>query len=32
MGLNDVMADAVKQKFLAAPLTPDQVKEMVQIQ
>jgi NitT/TauT family transport system substrate-binding protein len=31
-GLNDIMADAVTQKFLAAPLTPDQVKELVQIQ
>ena len=30
-GLDDVMADAVTQKFLAAPLTPDQVKELVQI-
>ncbi len=30
-GLNDIMADAVQQKFLAAPLTPDQVKELVQI-
>jgi NitT/TauT family transport system substrate-binding protein len=32
MGLDDIMADAVKQKFLSAPLTPDQVKELVQIQ
>jgi ABC-type nitrate/sulfonate/bicarbonate transport system substrate-binding protein len=31
MGLDDIMADAVTQKFLAAPLTPDQVKELVQI-
>ncbi len=31
-GLNDVMADAVAQKFLSAPLTPDQIKELVQIQ
>jgi NitT/TauT family transport system substrate-binding protein len=30
-GLDDVMTDAVAQKFLAAPLTPDQVKELVQI-
>lgn len=30
-GLNDIMTDAVQQKFLAAPLTPDQVKELVQI-
>jgi NitT/TauT family transport system substrate-binding protein len=28
--LDGVMADAVTQKFLAAPLTPDQVKELVQ--
>jgi NitT/TauT family transport system substrate-binding protein len=32
MGLNDIMADAVKQKFISAPLTADQVKELVQIQ
>jgi NitT/TauT family transport system substrate-binding protein len=32
MGLDDIMADAVKQKFISAPLTPDQVKELVQIQ
>ena len=31
MGLDDIMADAVTQKFLTAPLTPDQVKELVQI-
>lgn len=31
MGLDDVMADAVKQKFLSAPLTPDQIKQLVQI-
>jgi NitT/TauT family transport system substrate-binding protein len=31
-GLDSVMADAVAQKFLAAPLTPDQIKELVQIQ
>jgi NitT/TauT family transport system substrate-binding protein len=30
-GLNDAMADAVTQKFLSAPLTPDQLKEVVQI-
>jgi len=29
--LDGVMADAVTQKFLAAPLTPDQIKELVQI-
>jgi NitT/TauT family transport system substrate-binding protein len=32
MGLEDIMADAVANKFLAAPLTPDQIKELVQIQ
>lgn len=32
MGINDVMADAVTQKFLSAPLTPDQLKELIQIQ
>jgi len=32
MGLNDIMADAVTQKFMAAPLTADQVKELIQIQ
>ena len=32
MGLDDIMADAVAQKFLAAPLTPDQIKELIQIQ
>jgi NitT/TauT family transport system substrate-binding protein len=30
-GLDAIMADAVTQKFLSAPLTPDQVKELVQI-
>jgi NitT/TauT family transport system substrate-binding protein len=30
-GLNDIMTDAVQQKFLSAPLTPDQIKELVQI-
>jgi NitT/TauT family transport system substrate-binding protein len=29
--LDGVMADAVAQKFIAAPLTPDQIKELVQI-
>ena len=29
--LDGVMADAVAQKFLAAPLTPDQIKELIQI-
>lgn len=32
MGLDAVMADAVSQKFLSAPLTQDQIKELVQIQ
>jgi NitT/TauT family transport system substrate-binding protein len=32
MGIDDVIADAVKQKFLSAPLTPDQLKELIQIQ
>jgi len=32
LGLDDIMADAVAQKFLTAPLTPDQIKELVQIQ
>jgi NitT/TauT family transport system substrate-binding protein len=32
MGLDDIMADAVAQKFLAAPLTLEQVKELIQIQ
>jgi NitT/TauT family transport system substrate-binding protein len=31
-GLDSVMADAVAQKFLSAPLTPDQIKELIQIQ
>jgi NitT/TauT family transport system substrate-binding protein len=30
-GLDAIMADAVAQKFLAAPLTADQIKEFVQI-
>src|SRR3984957_16090006 len=31
-GLDDIMTDAVAQKFLSAPLTPDQIKELIQIQ
>jgi NitT/TauT family transport system substrate-binding protein len=31
-GIDSVMADAVSQKFLSAPLTPDQLKELIQIQ
>ncbi|HEY2531153.1 MAG TPA: ABC transporter substrate-binding protein [Xanthobacteraceae bacterium] len=30
-GLDDIMADAVTQKFLTAPLTPDQIKQLIQI-
>jgi len=30
--VHDIMADAVTQKFLAAPLTPDQLKELIQVQ
>ena len=32
MGINDLVTDAVAQKFLSAPLTPDQLKELIQIQ
>jgi NitT/TauT family transport system substrate-binding protein len=32
MGINDIMTDAVTQKFLPAPLTPDQLNELIQIQ
>jgi NitT/TauT family transport system substrate-binding protein len=32
MGIDQINADAVAQKFLAAPLTPDQLKELIQIQ
>jgi NitT/TauT family transport system substrate-binding protein len=31
-GINELMADAVTQKFLSAPLTPDQLKDLIQIQ
>jgi NitT/TauT family transport system substrate-binding protein len=31
MDLDGAMADAVAQKFIPAPLTPDQIKELVQI-
>ena len=31
MGINDIMADAVTQKFISAPLTADQLKELIQI-
>jgi NitT/TauT family transport system substrate-binding protein len=31
MDIDGVMADAVAQKFLTAPLTPDQLKELIQI-
>ena len=30
-GLDLVLADALKNKFVAAPLTPEQVRELVQI-
>jgi NitT/TauT family transport system substrate-binding protein len=30
-GIDQIMADAVAGKFIAAPLTADQVKELVQI-
>lgn len=29
--LNGVMQDAIAQKFISAPLSPDQIKELVQI-
>jgi len=32
MGIDQINADAVAQKFLAAPLTPDQLHELIQIQ
>jgi NitT/TauT family transport system substrate-binding protein len=32
MGIDDIMTAAVAQKFLAAPLTADQLKELIQIQ
>jgi NitT/TauT family transport system substrate-binding protein len=32
MGMDSIMTDAVAQKFLAAPLTPDQLKELIQVQ
>jgi NitT/TauT family transport system substrate-binding protein len=32
MGIDQINADAVAQKFLSAPLTPDQIKELIQIQ
>jgi NitT/TauT family transport system substrate-binding protein len=31
-GIDSVMADAVSQKFLSAPLTPEQLKQLIQIQ
>jgi NitT/TauT family transport system substrate-binding protein len=30
-GIDSIIAEAVKNKFLAAPLTPDQIREMIQI-
>ena len=32
MGVDAIMADAVSQKFLSAPLTADQLKELIQVQ
>jgi NitT/TauT family transport system substrate-binding protein len=32
MGITDIMTDAVTQKFLTAPLTADQLKELIQVQ
>ena len=32
MGINDIMTDAVTQKFLPALLTSDQLNELIQIQ
>ena len=32
MGIDDIMADAVKQKFLTAPLAPNKLNELIQIQ
>jgi NitT/TauT family transport system substrate-binding protein len=31
-GIDAIMADAVAQKFLTEPLTPDQIRELIQIQ
>jgi hypothetical protein len=31
VGVNQIIAEAVGMKFLAAPLTPEQVKELIQI-
>jgi len=31
VGLDEIVADAAKLKFLAAPLSPEQIKELVQI-
>jgi NitT/TauT family transport system substrate-binding protein len=32
MGIDQIIADATRQKFIAAPLTPEQVEDMVKIQ
>ena len=31
VGVDQIIAEAVGMKFLAAPLTPEQVKELIQI-
>jgi NitT/TauT family transport system substrate-binding protein len=31
MGLDDLMADAVRFKYIGQPLTPEQLRELVQI-
>jgi NitT/TauT family transport system substrate-binding protein len=31
VGVDQIIAEAVSMKFLAAPLTPEQVKELIQI-
>jgi NitT/TauT family transport system substrate-binding protein len=30
-GMDSIIAEAIRNKFIAAPLTPEQIKEMVQI-
>ncbi len=32
VGIDQIIAEAVSMKFLAAPLTPEQIKELIQIQ
>ena len=31
VGVDQIISEAVSMKFLAAPLTPEQVKELIQI-